>query len=110
MRAKKAFGKCYGMSLSKAEQRAMENEINKQIAESTRKHFLELDAIILWFLHEEFGFGKKRLRRVYDGLAVAVEELCSRYEMNNSGDDVYLCIRKLKEAGIDIEQWKEGVN
>lgn len=91
--------------LSKAERKAMEMEIQKQLAEYDRKHANELDALILWLLHEEFGFGKKRLRRFYDRFGPALDELVGRYELDDD-DKVWLCTRKLKEQGIDISQWR----
>lgn len=109
MRIKKAAGKVFGASLSKAEERAMNMEIQRQLAEYTKKHYLEVDALILWFLHEQFGFGEKRLRRVFFGLNDSIKELCNRYEMHEQNDDVWLSTNMLKRAGIDIEKWEKEV-
>lgn len=109
MRIKKAAGKVYGASLSRAEERAMNMEIQRQLAEYTRKHYLEIDALILWFLHEEFGFGEKRLRRVFFGLTKSIQALCDRYEMHDKDEDIWLCTKLLERAGIDLEQWDKEV-
>lgn len=104
MQVKKSGGKVYGANLTTAERKAMDIEIQKQLAEYTRKHELEIDALILWQLHEQLGFGPKRLRRFYDNFVPAIEEVAGRYEVEDS-DRVWMCTHKLKEYGIDIEKW-----
>lgn len=105
MIVKKAGGKVYGATLTAAERKAMNIEIEKQLAEYTRKHALEVDALFLWYLHEEFGFGLKRLKQAFLGFAPRIDELCDKYEMHDEGDDIWLCTQKLKEMGADLEQW-----
>lgn len=79
---------------------------DRQLAEYDLKHANELDAMILWHLHEEFGFGPKRLKQFYDTFAVRLNELIKHYEMTDS-DMVWLCTYKLKQYGIDIEEWNK---
>lgn len=55
MQIKKAGGKIFGASLTAAEQKAMNMEIQRQLVEYDRKNELELDAIILWELHTQLG-------------------------------------------------------
>lgn len=105
MQVKKASGRAYGVNLSAAERKAMEKEIRRQLAVFNEKNCDELDAMILWYLHEEFGFGEKRLKKVYFGLADAVNGLVDRYQMDD-GDQAWLCTKKLKDYGIDISKWK----
>ena len=92
MQIKKAGGKIFGASLTAAEQKAMNMEIQRQLVEYDRKNELELDAIILWELH------------TLDGFSDALNALVNRYEMDIS-DDVWLCTHKLKEIGVDVEDW-----
>lgn len=47
----------FGCQLNKKEQEAMEREVRSQLAEWSRKNMMEIDAMFLWFMHEEFGFG-----------------------------------------------------
>ena len=96
----------YGAHLTAAEKKAMDIEIRRQLAEYDLKHANELDAMILWHLHEEFGFGPKRLKQFYDTFAVRLDELIKHYEMTDS-DMVWLCTYKLKQYGIDIEEWNK---
>ena len=105
MIVKKVGGKVYGATLTAAERKAMNIEIQKKLVEYTRKHELEIDSMFLWYLHEEFGFGPKRLKQVFTGFDPKIEEMCKRYEMTDEGDDIWLCTYKLKEIGVDLEEW-----
>ena len=106
MRAKRAAGRVYGASFTSAEKKAMDMEIQRQLAEYDRKHELEIDAMVLWVLHVTEGFGEKRLKRFYDGFAPALDALIHRYDMDDS-DQVWLCTKQLKEHGIDISKWHD---
>lgn len=107
MFVKKHRGKVFGAVLTTKEREAMEIEIRKDLAEHNRKNLLEIDSIVLWCLHETEGYGPKRLKRFHNTFVPALEALCSRYEMDLS-EDAWLCTRKLKEYGIDIEEWNKG--
>lgn len=107
MYVKKMGGKVYGASFTAAERKALNLEIQRQLAEYTRKHALEMDAVFLLCLHEEFGFGLKRMKQAFMSLSSRVDELCDKYEMHDEGDNLWLCTRKLKELGVDLEQWEK---
>ena len=94
------------IQVSEAAKQAMYTEIKKELADWDRKHYQELDALVLWVLHEEFGFGEGRLKRFHDRFDKSIGELVDRYVMDDE-DDVWLCTRKLKEYGIDIEAWNK---
>ena len=57
MRVKKYKGSVFGAGLTAAEKKAMNMEIQRQLVEYERKHTIELEAIVLWVLHEQLGFG-----------------------------------------------------
>ena len=103
---KKSNGRVYGANLTAAEKKAMDLEIQRQFAEYLSKSENEISAIILWELHEQFGFGPKRLKYFYIHFGKSVKELIARYELENS-DDIWLCTRKLKEMGVDLDEWKK---
>ena len=103
---KKSNGKIFGAELTAAERKAMRIELQKEAAEMNRKNAAEIDAVILWIMHEEFGFGHKRLKRFYDKLVKGVRELNERYETDYD-EQVWLCTQKLLEYGIDIQKWNE---
>ena len=104
MRIKKFGGKVFGADLSANERKAMNMEIQRQLAEYTEKHRLEMDAMILWVLHAQFGWGPTRLRRFYDQFEKELDALLERYEMGED-DRLWLCTYMLKQIGVDIEKW-----
>lgn len=98
-----------GADLTREEQEAIEIEIRKQLADYARKHANEMDALILWHLHEQYGFGPKRLKEFHHSFAPAVNALCERYEMTDVGDEIWLATRQLLEYGVDIAEWNKEV-
>lgn len=96
----------FGCQFNRKEQEAMEQEIRKQLAEWDQKNAIEIDAMFLWFMHEEFGFGMERLRRVYFGFRPYMEALAKRYEMNGP-DTPFLCTEKLLKYGVNLEDWEK---
>lgn len=108
----KARVKSGSLQMDKKVREAMEAEAERMakeaVEEMNRQNEDELDAMVLYILHTEFGFGKKRLRRFYEQFSTGLRELGERYLMNNYEDRLWLCQRKLKEAGIDISKWKEN--
>lgn len=103
MKIKRAKGKTFGAEFTAAEKKAMEIEIRRQLAEYTHDNLNEIDALILWHLHEEFGFGKKRLMRFYETFAERVEELSKHY-MFDTNEIPWMYTKKLKDYGIDIKK------
>ena len=107
-RVKKVNGIIYGYEMTAAEKKAMDIEIRRSLAEYDRKNADEIDAMFLWVMHDQFGFGYDRLKRIHDVFRPALDALCARYEMNEPGDDVWLCTKKLKDnVGVDIAEWNE---
>lgn len=103
---KKLNGHIYGVQFSAKEQKAIDAEILRQCAEFDTKNADEIDAMVLWLLHEKFGFGTKRLRAFYDYFSTELDALVKRYVMDNA-DKPWLCTYKLKEYGIDISKWNK---
>lgn len=104
MIVKKSGGKIFGAYLTVAERKAMEIELKKQMAEYDRKHRNELEAMVLWQLHAQLGFGEKRLKKFYYNFNPVVEELIKRYQLDED-DGIWICTLRLKEElGIDIEE------
>lgn len=88
---------------AEAERMAME-----AISEMNEQNLEELDAMVLYILHSEFGFGEKRLRRFFDNFNKGLRDLGERYAMNEYDERIWLCKRKLKEeCGIDISKWEK---
>lgn len=95
-----------GAGLNRDEQKALKIEAAKIMAEYDRMNTKEIDAAILWLLMTEFGFGPKRLRKMYDAFGKVMDELCTRYEMPDE-DAPWICIQKLKDSGIDLDEWEK---
>lgn len=81
-------------------------ESRKKSVRSRNVRCREIDALVLWELREQLGFGNKRLKKFYDNFSRGIEALIRRYEMEQ-GDDVWLCTYKLKEIGCDLEKWEK---
>lgn len=104
MFVKKAGGRVIGAELTVAERKAMNIEIQKDLAEFNRKNAIEIDALFIWWLRRKLGFGPKRLKEFYLDFSEAFEALIAHYEMPKT-EGVWLCTEQLKEEGIDIEEW-----
>ena len=95
--------------LSKVEKKTMMVEIRNELAEWDKNNKMEIDAMVLWVLHDKFGFGEKRLRSFYDSFKPLLQDLIDRYHLG-SEDITWLCTYKLKdELGIDLEEWSKEV-
>lgn len=105
----KSRGSIFGVSFSKKEQDAINKEIYKQAQYAMRQTEVDYDCSLLWMLHEQFGFGHKRLRKAFDCLYKANREWEKHYELS-PGDGTWVCRTKLKEYGIDVEQWYKEEN
>ncbi len=90
-----------GKTVSK---KAMNKEINAQLALAHGRFVQDETAVILWALHEAFGFGAKRLRQFYDCYDGQWRALKAHYEASDE-DMPYVASQKLKELGVDLEAW-----
>lgn len=106
MYVKKAGGKVFGATFTAAEQKALNLEIARELADFNRKNILEVDAIVLWMLHKHLGLGPKRLKEFYDDFRNEYDALIKRYEMEPK-DLIWTMTQDLKEYGVDLEKWEE---
>lgn len=104
MRIKKSGKTIYGAELTAAEERAMNMEIARQLAEFTRKYKVEIESIYLNDLREHHGHGAVRLRRAFDRFGNDLDDLIARYELGEE-DKFWVATKKLKEQGFDVERW-----
>lgn len=100
-----------GAELTPREMKALEIEIRKIGAEEGRKHADEVDAIMLWWLHEKLGFGYERIKNFHHDFATEYFALCDRYEMETEEDRIWLCSKKLidYDPRIDIHAWNKEI-
>ena len=80
-------------------------EARKQCVEQLRQYELELDSVVLYVLHTEFGFGKGRLEKFYDMLFQKREAMKAEFgETDDATMGEYAMRWVLKEQGIDVEE------
>lgn len=101
---KRSGKKIFNVELTAAEAKAIDREIEKRLAEHTEKHNLEIIAMTLLTLHEQFGFGEGRLKKFFDAYDAVVEGLIKRYELDED-DGAWIATQKLKDMGIDVAAW-----
>lgn len=110
MQVKKSGKIILGAKFNRDEEKALNIEIQKKIAEMDRNNTDEIDALVLWVLHTEFGWGKDRLKKFYEAFNPRLDELAARYEITDKGDEIWLATYKLKDRlGIDIHAWNDKV-
>lgn len=80
---------------------AMNREINAQLLEADKRFTMDVDSMVLFTLHHEYGWGPKRCKDFYVRMFRHHMEMRKFYEI----DDLYPERYKLKEAGIDVEAW-----
>lgn len=93
--------------MTRSEKKAMIHCINQQLAAAEARFYDDELAIILWALHETFGFGKKRLARFANNYKRYSEDLKQHYELRD--DELpYVARLKLLDIGVDINVYKRG--
>lgn len=109
MRVKSYKGKPFGVELTAIEKKAMSIEINRQIAEKDAQYAADIDALVLYTLMTKYGWKKKRLKRFWNAFITEHKSLREFYQMEDQGDNEWLAHRKLKEIGVDINEWYKEV-
>lgn len=87
-------------------QKAMDEEIKRQILEQQDRIELDTDAAILWALHVSCGFGRAKLIKFYHDFLQVWREMRRQYE----DEDAYAERYKLKQMGVDVEKLREEDN
>ena len=100
--------KARALNMTNREFKALKDEINRQTAENVKNLSQNLQALILWQLREQLGWGKKRILRFQKRFVPAMREL-QEYYMTSSADETdYVCKYKLKnELDIDVAELDE---
>ena len=88
--------KARALNLTNREMRAWRDEINRQTAQNVKKLSQDLQALILWQLRTQLGFGKKRLLRFQKEFVPAIKELEEYYKLKH-------------ELGIDVAELNEMI-
>lgn len=104
MIVKKSGKTVYGAILTADERKALDMEARRALAEHTRKHELEIEAIVIRQLRQQTGWGETRLKRFYMDFATSLMQLVDHYEMPEC-EAPWLCTQQLKDEGFDIAEW-----
>lgn len=94
----------FRVRLTANERKALDSEIKRAMAEYTRAHEIEIEALMIRQLRRFTGWGGTKLKRFFMEYAPALKELVDHYEMSES-DAPWLCIEELKAEGFDIKAW-----
>lgn len=103
MNFKRFNGQIFGVEFTKKEQKAVDEEINRQIIERHRQFTDDFDYMVMKILHDHFGFGYTRLQRFYEAFNVENDALEKHYEMADAG--VYVARKEVNDIGVNIEKW-----
>jgi len=103
MKFHKCRGQIYKVELTPKEQKAMDEEINRQLIAKHQEFTDDVDYMIMHILHNHFGFGLSRLRRFYEAFSANNDALVKHYEMSDAG--VYIARKEMNEIGCNIEKW-----
>lgn len=109
MRVKTHNGKPYGADFTSKERKAIELEVGRMIAEANRKNAENFDSLVLYALHAYKGYDKDELHDFWIGFCKEHKELCDRYEMYGVGDNTWLAKQKLKDIGVDVDEWYKEI-
>ena len=67
------------LPLSNKVRKAINDEVNRQTGENVRKLSVNIQALVLWALHQQFGFGKKRLLQFQEAFLPVPVSLSNKY-------------------------------
>lgn len=90
--------------LSNSQMQALKCEIRGTIASSIEGLSGNIEAIVLWQLHVQKGWGVKRLEEFLEGFRPALQELMDFYGIDSTEEVEFACIQNLKSIGFDTEK------
>lgn len=91
--------------LSNKERKEIEREVRIQTAKNVKNLSLNLQAIVLWNLHEQLGFGQKRLIEFQRSFLPLIKQLQDFYMAEDAEETEFILLYKLKnEVGVDVSQ------
>lgn len=86
--------------LNKAQEKAMTEEINRQIIECEKEWDRAFEAMIAYTLYAHYGFTKRKLLNFRKFFKEEYEYLKVKFQMN----DTYPAEYELKKIGYDIDE------
>ena len=86
-----------------AQRKVLRGEVIKEFDTLLENFNHDVMVQLLYLFHFKYGFGQKRLKQLNKDIAEALEGLNARYELSVN-DTAWLCEKKLKEDGIDVDE------
>ena len=91
--------------LSNKERKEIEQAVRREIAKNVKDLSLNLQAIVLWNIHEQLGFGQKRLIEFQRSFLPLIKELQDFYMAEDAQETEFILLYKLKnEVGVDVRE------
>ena len=79
---------------------------SEKLMEFNRDYIIAVTAMTLYSAHKVYGFGKKRLRRLFEEMVRLNAHLERVYQLNAAGDEEWLYKYLLKrDVGVDVDAW-----
>lgn len=78
-------------------------EVRRQVEIQESRYIHWLACAVFYTLYSKYGWGKKRLKKLYDEIYAEMDALMEFYEIE---DGAGLAEIRLKRAGIDIDEWE----
>ena len=91
---------------TKSQAKRLKQEIRSQVAKENERYERSFDVFLMYILHRSFGFGQKRLEKVYRDMVRYRDELKRQYMADGdtqSDDYIFAMERDLKESGVDVD-------
>ena len=85
--------------------RIARQEAMKELHRVEREYAADFDTIVLWVLHDRFGFGRKRLVQFQQQYKALQTEILKKYEFGTPQKDVaWYARRELAKIGVVIDE------
>lgn len=94
------------MNVSKEQQKALDMEVQRQLAVNVERLRLNVEGTILWSIYNCFeGVTKTKLTEFHAFYHQFMRRLADYYSMHREGDGEFICRKKLKDVlGMDVEE------
>jgi hypothetical protein len=90
--------------MAEEEAKARRKEMHKRILDEIDKYNDLQTAAFLYAVHVAYGFGKKRLHRLYSTMAVEVKKIREQYERDDETAFAIALQRLHTECGLDVRE------
>ena len=100
---KKFRGQIFDVELNPKEREVLNQKVNEMLVKRHGEFADDVDYMILYILHNQFGFGHKRMRQFYEAFIAENDKLIKHYEMPDAG--VYIARKEMNAIGVDFEKW-----